>query len=61
VNGQNLAKEFCDKDIADIWEGGLGKPTQLLVGLAQYKLPSGVIRLVYTLSEKVSLGITVFF
>ncbi len=61
MNGQNLAKEFCDKDIVDVWEGGLGKQTQLLTGFAQYKLPSGVIRLVYTLAEKVSLGTTFQF
>jgi hypothetical protein len=58
VNGQNLAKEFCDRDIADIWEGGLGKSPQELSGFAQYKLPSGVLRLVYTLIQKVNLGIT---
>jgi hypothetical protein len=57
VNGQNLAKEFCDRDIADIWESGLGKPPQELSGFAQYKLPSGVLRLVYTLQQKVALGI----
>jgi len=56
VNGQTVAKEFCDQDIFDIWKSGLVKDTKEIIGFAQYKLPSGVIRLVYTISEKVDLG-----
>jgi hypothetical protein len=56
VNGQTLAKEFCDQDIINIWETGLIKNPKEITGFSQYKLPSGVIRLVYTLEKKIDLG-----
>jgi hypothetical protein len=57
VNGQNLAKEFGDQDILDIWIKGLEKNQEDLTGFSQYRLPSGVIRVVYTISKKTDLGI----
>jgi hypothetical protein len=56
VNGQNLAKEFGDQDILDIWEKGLEKQKEKITGFSQYRLPSGVIRIVYTIVEKIDLG-----
>jgi hypothetical protein len=56
VNGQTLAKEFCDQDILNIWEAGLIKNPKEITGFSQYKLPSGVIRLVYSLEKKIDLG-----
>jgi hypothetical protein len=56
VNGQTLAKEFSDQDIIDIWGVGLVKDPKEVTGFSQYKLPSGVIRLVYTLPKKIDLG-----
>jgi hypothetical protein len=56
VNGQNLAKEFGDQDILDIWEKGLEKKKEDITGFSQYRLPSGVIRVVYTITQRITLG-----
>jgi hypothetical protein len=56
VNGQNLAKEFDDLDILDIWEKGLEKKKEDITGFSQYRLPSGVVRIVYTITKKIDLG-----
>jgi hypothetical protein len=56
VNGQTVSKEFCDKDIIDIWESGLLKDPKVITGFSQYKLPSGVMRLVYTINQRIALG-----
>jgi hypothetical protein len=59
INGQIVSKELGDHDILAIWESGLKKPTNLLTGFSQYRLPSGLIRLVYTLKSTVDLAIFV--
>ncbi len=58
MNGQNLAKEFGDQDILDIWTKGLEKDAKDITGFSQYKLPSGVIRIVYSIAHRVDLGKT---
>ena len=52
-----VSKELSDCDIVDIWETGLKKPVAELKGIAQYRLPSGMIRLVYELRESVDLAL----
>ncbi len=56
MNGQTLAKEFGDLDILDIWSKGLSKDTEEIAGFSQYKLPSGVVRIVYSIKQSVNLG-----
>ena len=52
-----VSKELGDCDIIDIWVKGLKKPNSDLTGFAQYRLPSGMIRLVYNLDRKVDLAV----
>ncbi len=56
INGVIVTKEISDNDIVDIWRQGLKKDPRDVLGFAQYRLPSGVIRLVYTLQEPVNLA-----
>jgi hypothetical protein len=56
VNGQSLAKEFGDQDIVDIWTKGLEKDPKVVTGFSQYKLPSGVVRVIYTITQRICLG-----
>ncbi len=51
-----MSKELSDDDIVEIWQTGLKKPKTELTGFAQYCLPSGMIRLVYTLIERIQLS-----
>ncbi len=51
-----VTKELSDSDIVEIWRQGLKKESGDLLGIAQYRLPSGLIRLVYTLKEPVRLA-----
>ncbi len=41
----------------NIWRQGLKKDPNDLKGIAQYRLPSGMVRLVYSLKEKVDLSL----
>ncbi len=52
-----INREICDGDIIEIWRQGLKKSVGDLNGFAQYKQPSGVIRLVYKLKERVDLAV----
>jgi hypothetical protein len=51
-----LTKELGDSDIIEIWRQGLEKSPNDLVGFAQYRMPSGMVRLVYSLKNKVDLS-----
>ncbi len=51
-----MAKEFGHQDIVDIWTKGLEKDPKVVNGFSQYKLPSGVIRVIYTITEPIGLG-----
>ncbi len=51
-----MSKELSDNDILDIWLSGLDRDAGGLKGFAQYRLPSGMIRLVYTLKEPTTLS-----
>ncbi len=52
-----MNKELSDDDVVNIWRQGLKKDLSDLKGFAQYRLPSGMVRLVYSLKEKVDLSI----
>jgi hypothetical protein len=56
INGQVVAKELSDCDVIEIWRQGLKKSLDDVKGFAQYRLPSGMIRLIYTLKEAVNLA-----
>ncbi len=51
-----MNRELSDDDVVNIWQQGLKKPLGDLKGFAQYRLPSGMVRLVYSLKERVNLA-----
>jgi len=56
INGQILSRELSEDDVIAIWVQGLKKPISDVSGYAQFRQPSGMVRLNYNLKEPVDLA-----